>query len=193
MNKHQATLSPSRVSSLLQAVLYTLLLALPMFLTASRASAATVANRYIDMSSILSSSPGTPSNGSGRDGGDSAGQNVTYTVGFDMPSTGNVGAIVVEFCSNSPIQLDSCTAPTGLNVNTGTNVANQNGISSFTKVATIVPAANRFGIENATPQSITSNTACWSRSISARRSGEAPMTLRAPQVSMQAIGFKSEA
>jgi hypothetical protein len=126
----------------------------------SRASAATIENRYIDMSSVLSSG-GSSVNGSGRDGGDAFGQSVTYTVGFDMPSTGNVGAIVVEFCNDAnggPIVLQTCTAPTGLNVNTGTAVANQNGISGFTKIATIVPAANRFGIENGTPQSITSNT-----------------------------------
>lgn len=131
---------------------------LPAILLQGSASGATIENRFIDMSSALSSTPS--SNGSGRDGGDAFGQSVTYTVGFDMPSTGNVGAIVVEFCSNSPIYLDSCTAPTGMDVDTGTAVANQNGISGFTKVgAAIVPAANRFGIENGTAQSITSNTA----------------------------------
>jgi hypothetical protein len=113
------------------------------------------------MSSTLSSG-GSSSSGSGRDGGDAFGQSVTYTVGFDMPSTGNVDAIVVEFCSDTnggPIILQTCTPPTGLDVDTGTAVANQVGISSFTKIGSIVPAANRFGIENGTPQSITSNTA----------------------------------
>ena len=158
--KVNTVFSQTRISALLQAAVLAFSLVVPMLLLQGTSGAATIVNRYIDMSSVTSSG-GNSTNGSGRDGGDAFGQSVTYTVGFDMPSTGNVGAIVVEFCSDSaggPIILQTCTAPTGLNVNTGTAVANQNGISGFSKIATIVPAANRFGIENGTPQSITSNT-----------------------------------
>jgi hypothetical protein len=160
MMKSNTTFSLSRMTAIVQALVLVSAMLLPVLLMQGRTSAATIQNRYIDMSSVLSSG-GNSTNGSGRDGGDTAGQNVTYTVGFDMPATGNVGAIVVEFCNDTaggPIVLQTCTAPTGLNVNTGTAIANQNGISGFTKIASVVPAANRFGIENGTPQSITSNT-----------------------------------
>ena len=130
--------------------------ALPVLMQ-GRADAATVENRYIDMSSITSSSPASPSAGSGAAGG----TNVTYTVGFDMPTTGNVGAIVVEFCNDSnggPVVLETCTAPTGLDVDTSSAVANQNGISGFTKVTGgVVNSANRFAIQG-TAAPITSNT-----------------------------------
>jgi len=149
-----------KANSLIQATVLVIASLAPALLLHGSASAGTVQNRYIDMSSITSSG-GSSVNGSGRDGGDAFGQNVTYTVGFDMPATGNVGAVVVEFCNDAaggPIVLQACTAPTGLDVNTGTAVANQAGITGFTKIgAAIVPAANRFGVENATAQSITSN------------------------------------
>ena len=160
MTKTNVLHTLARANAIVVAGVVALSALVPMLLIREKAGAATIVNRYIDMSSTMSSG-GNSTNGSGRDGGDAFGQTVTYTVGFDMPSTGNVGAIVVEFCSDSaggPIILQTCTAPTGLNVNTGTAVANQNGISGFSKIATIVPANNRFGIENGTPQSITSNT-----------------------------------
>ena len=47
----------------------------------------------------------------------SAGTDVTYTVAFTTATTGTIQGIVVEFCSNSPILGDTCTAPGGFDVN----------------------------------------------------------------------------
>ena len=50
-------------------------------------------NRFIDMSATQASE------GSGRDGGDTFGQNVTYTVSFDLGTAHtNLEGIVVQFC-----------------------------------------------------------------------------------------------
>ena len=158
MTKEHVLRSIARTNAVVVASVLSLSALVPVLMQ-GRADAATVENRYIDMSSITSSSPASPSAGSGAAGG----TNVTYTVGFDMPADGNVGAIVVEFCSNvagGPIVLESCTAPAGFDVDTSSAVANQNGITGFTKITDgIVNSANRFAIENATPQLITSNTA----------------------------------
>jgi len=47
----------------------------------------------------------------------SAGTDVNYEVAFTTATTGTIQGIVVEFCSNSPILGDSCTAPGGFDVN----------------------------------------------------------------------------
>ncbi len=146
-----------RINLFAQAALLAVSLLLPVVLMQDRAGAATIQNRFIDMSSVQSSGSDS-SNGSGRNGDDAFGQNVTYTVGFDMPITDDVGAIVVEFCENAdggPITLQTCTAPAGLDVNTGTAVAEQNGITGFSKITDgVVDAANRFGVSIASGSEI---------------------------------------
>ena len=47
---------------------------------------------------------------------------VTYDVSFDLGSAQTVGSIAIQFCSNSPIIGDSCTAPTGFDVDSATEV-----------------------------------------------------------------------
>lgn len=71
--------------------------------------------RFIQMSS---SAYGTNPNGDGTD--------VVYQVGFTTNQGGasaTIGAVVIEFCQNSPIIGDTCTAPTGFDANahTGSN------------------------------------------------------------------------
>lgn len=60
---------------------------------------------------------------------------VTYQVGFTTnqnSATASVGGAVIDFCSNSPIIGDTCTAPTGFNINeAGLVLANQSGITDF--------------------------------------------------------------
>ncbi len=59
--------------------------------------------------------------------------NVTYTLAYTTATTSNVGGVVVDFCSNSPIIGDTCTAPSGFNTNEATLVlANQSGITGLT-------------------------------------------------------------
>lgn len=58
--------------------------------------------------------------------------NVIYGIGFTTATTSNVGGIVVDFCSNTPIIGDSCTAPAGFDVNESTLTVNgQTGITGL--------------------------------------------------------------
>jgi hypothetical protein len=79
----------------------------------------------------------------------------TYTVGFTIPTTANVGGVVVTFCDNTPIVGVACSAPAGMDVNpaNGLAIANVTGLSGFTKDA--ATDANTFVYTNGTPQSIT--------------------------------------
>lgn len=61
-----------------------------------------------------------------------AGQDVTYLVRATTPSTQSLGGMVIEFCSNTPIIGDSCTAPAGFSTNeAGLALANQTGITDW--------------------------------------------------------------
>ena len=58
--------------------------------------------------------------------------NVAYRIAFTTATTGNIGGIVVDFCSNTPIIGDACTAPTAFDVNEGTTtIVNQTGITGL--------------------------------------------------------------
>lgn len=94
---------------------------LPVLLLNGSASGEQLSNRSIDMSGSQTS------DGSGRDGGDAFGQDVTYTVSFELGSAhANLEGIVIDFCSDSPITGDACTAPTGFDL-TGVTVGNSVG------------------------------------------------------------------
>jgi hypothetical protein len=147
MNKHNALMTFKKSSAILQAAILASAAILPAVLLSGSASAGTIVNRYVDMSATQTSG------GSGASSGTAAGQGVTYSVGFDVPATGNVGAVAVEFCNDSPILLDTCTAPTGFDVS-GATVANQVGVSGFTVDG--LTAANLFVISDATADSVTS-------------------------------------
>jgi hypothetical protein len=58
-----------------------------------------VEDRYIKMSSSANGATG-----------------VSYEVGFEIATTGNVQGVVVDFCSSTPIIADVCTAPAGFSV-----------------------------------------------------------------------------
>jgi hypothetical protein len=60
--------------------------------------------------------------------------NVIYRVEFNVATTGNIGGIVVDFCSNTPIIGDACNAPTGFNVNEGSLTVN-NQTANITTLA----------------------------------------------------------
>ena len=126
MKKQQAFMSFRRTSAFIQAAVLATTALLPVLLLGNSAGAVQLDNRFIDMSGNQTS------DGSGRDGGDAFGQDVTYRVGFDVNQAhANIEGIVVDFCSNSPVYGDSCTAPTGFNVNEGTVLVTANtGITS---------------------------------------------------------------
>jgi hypothetical protein len=118
-----------RPSALAVAALLLLATAIPLF-SRERVSAALLANRSIQMSSSA--------NGSGA-----AGQKVIYKVGFTVSNAATaIGGIVIDFCSNSPIAGDSCTATTGSSNFATLSINNQNNISGLT-VDTTNSTANK--------------------------------------------------
>lgn len=56
-----------------------------------------------------------------------------YKVSMTVDNTAtNIGGIAIDFCSNSPLAIDPCTAPAGLNTNKATlTVNNQTNISGL--------------------------------------------------------------
>lgn len=83
---------------------------------------------------------------------------VTALVRYTTATTGAVAGAVIDFCSNSPIIGDSCTAPVGFDVNeAGLALANQTGLG-----------ANNFSIDAATD----TNTLVLSRTSANINSGQ---------------------
>jgi hypothetical protein len=57
-------------------------------------------------------------------------ENTTHTYRFSTATTSNIGSIQFQYCSNSPLFTESCTAPAGLNV-LSAGIANQTGLTGF--------------------------------------------------------------
>jgi len=151
MNTRAATLS-ERVSSGVVAAILAASALVPAILLSNQASADQLNNRYIDMSANQTSE------GSGRDGGDVFGEDVSYRVGFDVNQAHtNIEGIVVEFCSDSPIYGDTCTAPAGFDVNTATlAVTPVTGVSG-TWAIDAASDANTLILTNATGDALVAN------------------------------------
>ncbi len=88
------------------------------------------------------------------------GTNVEYKAGFVVTTTGNIGGVVIDFCSNDPIIGDTCTAPTGFNTNKATTtVSGQTGAGLGTlAVDTTNSTANKL-ILTTTAASVSATTA----------------------------------
>jgi hypothetical protein len=108
------------------------------------ADAAQVQDRYIKLSSSAS-------------GAVAAGQGVSYEVGFKIVTdSADIGGVVVDFCSNSPIIGDSCTAPTGFTVGTPT-VATTGGTNTGLGAGWTAASQNSgrtLTLKNATPVNV---------------------------------------
>jgi hypothetical protein len=124
--------------------------ALPILLNTGTAHGAQLTQRSIDLSAS-----GT-AEGSGRDGGDAFGQDVTYTVTFTVPTAHtNLEGLVIDFCDSAtgPITGTACTAPTGFNVNEGSlALANNAEIASLTIDA--ATDANTLVLSNSTGDAV---------------------------------------
>lgn len=107
-----------------------------MFATAipALASAAQITERSIELSSSAATAPG-----------------VSYNIEFNVGAAGAAGAVVVDFCSNSPLLGAECTAPGGFSLTSATV-----GGATFTKDA--ASTANKLvvtgTITNSTPVTI---------------------------------------
>ena len=65
---------------------------------------------------------------------------VTYSVDVRTATTSNIGGMVIDFCTSSPIIGDTCTAPAGFNINeAGLVIANQVGATGWTVDAATTP------------------------------------------------------
>lgn len=102
-----------------------LLMAIVILAVPNQAYAAQFSDRKIEMSDS-SPSGGTITSGVG------SGTKVAYKLSLSIPTTGtNVGGVVVDFCSNSPLVGDTCTPPTAFTVNrSSTTLYNQTGFGT---------------------------------------------------------------
>jgi hypothetical protein len=144
MTKNNVMRPLARANAFVTAAVIASAALLPALLLSNTAEGAQLASRKIDMSATQTSE------GSGRDGGDAFGQDVTYSVSFNLGTAhANLEGVVIDFCSDSPITGDTCTAPTGFDVNEGSLViANLVGAASLTINA--ATDANTLVLSNAT-------------------------------------------
>jgi hypothetical protein len=63
---------------------------------------------------------------------------VLYNPKFFIPTAGTLGSIEIQFCSNSPLEDDTCTAPTGFDASIAT-ISTQSGQSGFSIAGTSTP------------------------------------------------------
>lgn len=83
-----------------------------LFLPISGIQAGALENRQLQMSSSIPS------------------QTTTHTFSFDITTTDAVGSIEFEYCSNSPLFTESCSALNGFDIS-GANLTNQTGETGF--------------------------------------------------------------
>ncbi len=83
---------------------------------------------------------------------------VTYDVAFTTATTGAIQGIIVEFCDNTPIIGDSCTAPTGFDLIPG-SLATSDTIAGGAFAIDGSSSANQLVLTRTDATSITSATA----------------------------------
>jgi hypothetical protein len=88
-----------------------------------------------------------------------AANNVKYSFAFSIGTTGNIGGIVIDFCTEDPIVADTCTLPTSFDTNKSTigNPASQVGVTGMTTDTT--NSTSKTLILTRTASSISSGTA----------------------------------
>jgi hypothetical protein len=77
----------------------------------------------------------------------------SYVFSFTISDTSTVGSLSILFCTNSPLEDDSCTVPAGLSV-LNSELSSQTGISDFTSY----PLATNSLLLSRTPSLITAPT-----------------------------------
>ena len=124
----------NRALSLAAAALLLVAIAVPA-LVSQQANAAQVSNRYVDLETSVVSAT-----------------DVVYTVGFDIETAGVVQGVVVDFCSDSPLIGETCTAPTGFATNAATTLAlaSATGVDAGFAIDTTNSTANTIIITNNT-------------------------------------------
>lgn len=110
------------------------------------ADASTAANRSIEMSDA-GASGGTITSGPG------SGANVSYSISFDIAGSYTMKSYVVDFCSDSPLIGDTCTAPTGLSLSSATATGGSTQAWTLTTTTSQIKETNATGI--AAPATVT--------------------------------------
>lgn len=93
-------------------VLLLVVIPVALILIITRASSLNMTNRSI---AVSTTAPGATA---------------THDFRFDVPTVNNVGSLVFEYCTNSPLQMIPCVAPLGLNV-TGASLTSQTTNTGF--------------------------------------------------------------
>lgn len=111
-----------------------------------------LAARKITMSSSASGTVTT---------GQNPGTDVTYEVDFDIASTQTIQGMVIDFCVNSPIIGETCTAPTGFDINKNTLAYTASaGMTGFS-VSTAASDANTLVLTSAGWSATAGNSATF--------------------------------
>lgn len=121
----------------------------------------------------------------------------THSFTFDIPTTSDIGSIVFEYCSNSPVFFDSCTPPAGLDVssavlasqfgNTGFSIDNTDGTA--TKIVLTRPVAPGIITSNSYVFSNITNPSFVSPSTFVRISTHASTDGSGPWIDTGGVGF----
>jgi hypothetical protein len=85
-----------------------------------------------------------------------------HTVGFSNPQGQEVGAVVFEYCFNSPFFTDVCDAPPGLSL-TGSSLSSQTGETGFS-INAAASSANRMVLTRGAPSLVSSPSSTYTLS-----------------------------
>lgn len=149
-------ISLKRTTLLLAALAFTaaLLVANISVFSVGRADAAQITTRSVSLTSSLD---GT--NTTGAANSETNGADTTHTFTFDPATTGTVRSLEFEYCTTA---IGACTAPTNIEVETGTTVTVQtNEGVAFTNSYAIngtQSTANKISVANATGNTFTAGT-----------------------------------
>ena len=113
MSVHRQTPDMSRATYLAARIFALILVSILLYALAGQTHAANLLDRSLTLSNSNASS------------------SASYTVGFTIPSNSPVGSIRFLFCSNTPLEIDTCDAPNGFDVSAAT-IGAQSGFGIMT-------------------------------------------------------------
>lgn len=116
---------------------------LPLLVPSRPVQAAQLAPRSIEMSDASVSGGSIPS-------GVGSGTNVSYAISFGTSTGYTVKSFIVDFCSESPLFQDTCTAPTGLDLSAATASGGNTSGWTITTSASQVKATDGTGLSGGT-------------------------------------------
>lgn len=116
-------------------------------LAARPVAAAQLAARSIELSDSAVSSGAIPS-------GPGSGTNVSYKITFGISSSYTMKSFIVDFCSESPLLGDTCTAPAGLSLSGATATGGNTAGWTVTTSASQIKASDGTGLSGGSTASL---------------------------------------